>query len=163
MVISLSLRHLFAYKTHQIIESRLQEFTCDDRIHLTRQPRIAWLLTCKLEDVRGLTTTLKKIFFWNYPRNTWQWDLLCVVILIFIFLTPKSWFAGSERPRNYGHQSPVARTLVFSPEVVVNEKDMSEIEQHVKELTGRTQVEVVDVRKVVDANGRTRSFEVDIR
>lgn len=113
--------------------------------------------------MRGLTTTLKKIFFWNYARNTWQWDLLCVVILIFIFLTPKSWFASSERPLNYGHQNPVATRVVLSPELVVNETDRGQIEQRVKELTGRTQVEVVAIRKVVDAQGRTRSFEVDIR
>jgi hypothetical protein len=113
--------------------------------------------------VRGLTTTLKKIFFWNYPRNTWQWDLLCVVILIFIFLTPKSWFDSSERLRNKGHQSPVARTLVLNPEVVDNEADKSRIQQRVRELTGRSDAEVVDVRKVVDAQGRIRSFEVDIR
>jgi hypothetical protein len=130
---------------------------------LTRQPRIAWLLTCKLVNVRGLTTTLKKIFFWNYERNTWQWDLLCVVILIFIFLTPKSWFDGSERPLYIGHQNPIARTVVLAPEVVVNERDKSQIEQRVKELTGRTQVEVVNVRKVVGDDGKIRSFEVDIR
>jgi len=113
--------------------------------------------------VRALTTTLKKIFFWNYARNTWQWDLLCVVCLIFIFLTPKRWFDSSERPMNNGHQSPVARTLVLSPEVVVNEADKSRIEQSVREMTGRAQVEVVAVRKVVDADGRIRGFEVDIR
>ena len=112
--------------------------------------------------MRGLTNTLKKIFFWNYPRNTWQWDLLCVVILIFIFLTPKRWLVTGEPPRNIGHQSPVA-TLVLSPEVVVNEADKGQIEQRVKELTQRTQVEVIAVRKVVDPQGRTRSFEVDIR
>jgi len=122
-----------------------------------------WLFTCKLENVRGLISTLKKIFFWNYPRNTWQWDLLCVVILIFIFLTPKSWFAGSELPINMAHQSPVAATLILSAEVVGNEADKGQIEQHVKALTGRSKVEVLAVRKVVDPNGRTRSFEVDIR
>ena len=113
--------------------------------------------------MRGLTSTLKKIFFWNYARNTWQWDLLCVVILIFIFLTPKSWFASSERPRNMAHPSPVATTVVLSPEVVANEADKGQIEQQVKALTGRSEVEVIAVRKVVDPDGRTRSFEVDIR
>ncbi|HEU4796897.1 MAG TPA: hypothetical protein VFT02_14775 [Pyrinomonadaceae bacterium] len=130
---------------------------------MTRQPRILWLLTCKLEDVRGLTSTLKKIFFWNYARNTWQWDLLCVVILIFIFLTPNKWFAGSERPPDSVHQSPVARTLVLSPEVIANEADKGQIERQVKALTGRDKVVVVAVRKVVDADGKTRGFEVDIR
>ena len=113
--------------------------------------------------MRVLTTTLKKIFFWNYPRNTWQWDLLCVVCLIFIFLTPKSWFASSELPRNTGHQSPIAERVVLGPEVIVNEADKGQIEQRVKELTGRKQVEVVAVRKVVGEDGKTRSFEVDIR
>ena len=86
-----------------------------------------------------------------------------MVILIFIFLTPKSWFASSERAPDTVHQSPVARTLVLSPEVVGNEADKGQIEQHVKALTGRAKVEVIAVRKVVDPDGRTRSFEVDIR
>ena len=113
--------------------------------------------------MRGLISTLKKIFFWNYARNTWQWDLLCVVILIFIFLTPNHWFASSELPRNGLHQSPVAQTLVLSPEVIANEADKVQIERQVKALTGRDDVVVVAVRKVVDAGGKTRSFEVDIR
>jgi hypothetical protein len=113
--------------------------------------------------VRGLISTLKKIFFWNYARNTWQWDLLCVVILIFIFLTPKSWFASSERALNTLHQSPDAATVFLSPEVVVNEADTAHIEEQVKALTGRSRVEVIAVRKIVDAEGRTQSFKVDIR
>jgi hypothetical protein len=113
--------------------------------------------------VRGFLTTLKKIFFWNYARNTWQWDLLCVVILIFIFLTPKSWFLSGERAQRMAHPSPVAATLVFSPEVIGNEEDKSQLEQRIKALTGRTDVEVLAVRKVLDPAGKTRSFEVDIR
>ena len=123
----------------------------------------AWLLTCKRENVRGLFTTLKKIFFWNYARNTWQWDLLCVVILIFIFLTPKSWFSGGERAQSMTHQSPVAQTLLLSPEVVGSEGDRGQIEQRVKAMTGRTDVEVLEVRRILGPDGRTRSFEVDIR
>ena len=130
---------------------------------MTRQPRLAWLSTCKLENVRGLFTTLKKIFFWNYARNTWQWDLLCVVILVFIFLTPKSWFASGERPQNNGHQSPVTTTVVLTPEVVGNEGDKGQIEERVKALTGRDKVEVLAVRKITHSDGRIRSFEVDIR
>jgi hypothetical protein len=113
--------------------------------------------------VRGLFTTLKKIFFWNYERNTWQWDLLCVVILTFIFLTPKSWFASGERPQNKQHQSPVTTTVVLTPEVVGNEGDKGQMEQAVKALTGRSEVEVVAVRKNYHPDGRILSFEVDIR
>jgi hypothetical protein len=61
------------------------------------------------------------------------------------------------------HPSPVAKTLVLTPEVIGNEEDRSQIEQRVKALTGRTDVEVLAVRKVLDPSGKTRSFEVDIR
>ena len=113
--------------------------------------------------MRGFFTTLKKIFFWNYARNTWQWDLLCVVILIFIFLTPNRWFSSGERGQRMVHPSPITATLVLSPEVVGNEEDKNRIAQQIKSLTGRTNVEVLAVRKVLDPSGKIRSFEVDIR
>ena len=86
-----------------------------------------------------------------------------MVILIFIFLTPKWWFSNGELARSMVHPSPIAKTLVLTPEVVGSEEDKGRIEQQVKTLTGRTDVEVIAVRKVLDSAGRTRSFEVDIR
>jgi len=61
------------------------------------------------------------------------------------------------------HQSPVAATVVLSPEVIANEEDKGQIAERVKALTGRSTVEVLAVRRVLDPQGRTRSFEVDIR
>jgi len=116
-----------------------------------------------LKKVRGLLTTLKKIFFWNYARNTWQWDILCVVILIFIFLTPKSWFSDGERPVGLEHPSPIAKTVLIAPEVIESEADRVKIEQHVRSLTGRSEAQVLAVRKMVGADGKTLSYEVDIR
>jgi hypothetical protein len=86
-----------------------------------------------------------------------------VVILIFIFLTPKSWFASGERPQNKQHQSPVTTTVVITPEVVGKEGDKVQIERAVKALTGRAEIKVVEVRKNYHPDGQIRSFEVDIR
>ncbi len=61
------------------------------------------------------------------------------------------------------HQSPIAATVLITPEVIKNEEDKAEIAERVKAMTGRSTVEVVAVRKVLDAQGRTISFEVDIR
>ena len=83
--------------------------------------------------------------------------------LIFIFLTPKSWLSGGELPHLRAHQSPIATTVVLGPEVVSNESDTGQIEERVRALTGRTTVEIVNVRKVVGTDGRPLSFEVDIR
>jgi hypothetical protein len=30
--------------------------------------------------------------FWSYERGSWQYDVICAVILAFIFITPSSWF-----------------------------------------------------------------------
>ncbi len=40
---------------------------------------------------------IKKAIFWSYERGSWQYDVICVVILAFIFLTPTNWF--HDRPR----------------------------------------------------------------
>jgi hypothetical protein len=41
--------------------------------------------------------TFKKILFWCYDRGTWQYDLLCVAILAFIFLAPNWIFNTTGR------------------------------------------------------------------
>ena len=106
---------------------------------------------------------LRKFFFWNYARNTWQWDILCVVILIFIFLTPKSWFANSERRGCRSHQSPTASTVLISPELIENAQDKGQVEQVVRSFTGCPDIQVLEIRKVVDKEGKARGYEVDIR
>ena len=89
--------------------------------------------------------------------------MLCVVILIFIFLTPKSWFENGERRGYFRHQSLPASTLLVGPELIENAQDKGHIEQVVREFTGRKDVKVLDVRRVAGADGRTRGYEVDIR
>ncbi len=110
-----------------------------------------------------MLNVLRKLFFWNYARNTWQWDALCVVILIFIFLMPKSWFENSERRSQSGHQSPVASTVLIGPEVIENAQDKAQIEQVVRRLTGRNDIQVLGVRQLASPDGTTRGYEVDIR
>jgi hypothetical protein len=106
---------------------------------------------------------LKKIFFWKYPRNTWQWDALCVLILIFIFLTPKSWFVNGERRLLDQHQTPTLSRLFVSAEVVENADDMARWDERVRTITRRSDAKVVAVRKRVDQDGRVLGYEVDIR
>jgi hypothetical protein len=118
---------------------------------------------CKVSGVFELLSMLRKLFFWNYARNTWQWDVLCVVILIFIFLTPKSWFENGERRALSLHQNPVASTVLVGAELVENADDRAQVEQVIRTVTNRPNVQVVSVRPVVGTDGKTRAYEVDIR
>jgi hypothetical protein len=38
-----------------------------------------------------LFTTLKKTLFWSYERGSWQYDVMCVLILVFVFFAPNRW------------------------------------------------------------------------
>jgi hypothetical protein len=110
-----------------------------------------------------LLSALRKLFFWNYARNTWQWDALCVVILIFIFLTPKSWFENGERNATFLHQNRAETILLARPEVIESAEDKVKLEQQLRELKGRSDLKVLDVRKLTDADGKIKGYEVDIR
>jgi hypothetical protein len=114
-------------------------------------------------DLLILLNTPKKLFFWNYARNTWQWDALCVAILIFIFLTPKSAFENSERKPGSTHQTSTASMLVVDAELVDTAADKGQVERRLRTLTGRSNLQVLNVRKLTDSQGNTQAYEVDIR
>ena len=40
----------------------------------------------------SLGQILSRTFFWSYDRGTWQYDVAVVLIVIFVLLTPASWF-----------------------------------------------------------------------
>src|SRR5579864_8158711 len=39
---------------------------------------------------------VSRSIFWAYERGSWQYDLIVIAILSFIFLTPRAWF--NDRP-----------------------------------------------------------------
>jgi hypothetical protein len=117
--------------------------------------------------------TIKKLFFWGYARNTWQYDVLCALILAFIFLTPQSWFDTGAAMRNWSHgepapapehQKPVASKIILpATDNLPAQMAQSEIENRVRTITGRTEVEILSVRQRVDESGKIVAYEVDIR
>ena len=106
-----------------------------------------------------LLTIGKKFLFWTYPRTSWQWDVLCVLILVFIFLTPKTWFENTAYKRSHAAQT----TVVISTDVVRNQADKSEIERRAKQAAGRNDGQVIAVRERRDGSGKLTAYEVDIR
>jgi hypothetical protein len=44
---------------------------------------------------KGPLKAIARVIFWRFRRGSWQYDILCGLILVFIFLTPKSVFDGS--------------------------------------------------------------------
>jgi hypothetical protein len=97
---------------------------------------------------------LKKFLLWSYSRETSVYVIFCLLIVAFIFLTPKVWFN-----RNESFATQTSRLIVnqsdFSPEIMV-------LEQRVRVLSGNPKAEVVDWRKRETSDGET-VYEIDIR
>lgn len=106
-----------------------------------------------------IVNTARKVAFWTYPRTSWQWDVLCVLILVFIFLTPKSWFANTAFQRSHAAQM----TIVMSTDVVGAQLDKSELERRARQVSGRPDAAIAAVRERHDDSGRLIAYEVDIR
>lgn len=97
---------------------------------------------------------MKNFVQWNYERGSWQYDVFCLLIVAFIFLTPKAWFDKKERLA-----TQTARLIVkaqdFSPE-------NNEMKKRVRELSGNPNAEIADFHEKRDSNGNT-FYEIEIR
>lgn len=82
-----------------------------------------------------------------------------MLILVFIFLTPKSWFANATYQQNQTAQSTVA----VGVDVVGNQLDTSEIQRRARHQANRPQGQVTKVREIHDSFGKVIAYEVDIR
>lgn len=40
---------------------------------------------------------VKRTLLWNYPRASWQYDIMVAVIVLFVLLTPRAWFHDQPR------------------------------------------------------------------
>lgn len=76
----------------------------------------------------------KKIVLWNYERGTWQYDVFCLLIVAFIFLTPLRWFSNAD---NLATQP--SRLVVKAPDF---SPDPGEMKKLVQEITGEKFAEV---------------------
>lgn len=108
-----------------------------------------------------ISDTARKIVFWNYSRTSWQWDVLCVLILAFIFLTPKSWFASN--PPVQTTVPSVQTTTVWSSDLVGNQSDTDEIDRVARVKLNRPAGQVIVRHPKYDQSGKLIAYEVDIR
>ena len=99
-------------------------------------------------------SSIRKLVFWEFPRASWQYDIVVALILLFIFATPRDWF--SDQPRaasvtlissNHGQDQ-----LFLEPEMLndVPEKDRIErATELIRRKTGK-QTKVVRIETIRD-------------
>jgi hypothetical protein len=93
-----------------------------------------------------ILSTLKKILFWSYDRGSWQYDVMCVLILAFIFLAPNSFF-----------QSRVAAAPIVVRSTEIGPVDSDNLEETIRaylEKPGHP-VKISRIEKAEDSSGET--------
>ena len=97
---------------------------------------------------------MKNFILWNYERGTWQYDVFCLLIIAFIFLTPKTWFEKREKLA-----TQTSRLIVKAQDFPL---EKNQLEKRVKELSGNENAEILDWHERKNADGET-FYEIDIR
>ena len=97
---------------------------------------------------------LKRLILWSYSRETSVYVIFCLLIVAFIFLTPKEWFNRRESLATQTSRLIVKQTD-FSPDKTV-------LQRRVRELSGNPDAEVVEWRTRQTEAGET-VYEIEIR
>lgn len=63
------------------------------------------------------TQAVVRVLFWTYERGSWQYDVICAVILAFIFLTPSTVFDGSAFFQDQGSVQEERRAQISQADV----------------------------------------------
>lgn len=113
---------------------------------------------------------MAKASFWSFKRGSWQYDLIVVGILAFIFLTPQDFFADQPRAdtvqqiKDLGDEKG---TVVFWVDRdVIDGAPEGEVEDRLRRLirkrSGRN-LRVVETSKAEDPEGLVQAYLVYAR
>ncbi len=118
----------------------------------------------------GTRRLLGPILLWTYPRGSWQYDVLAVAILLFVFLTPRELFRDQPRPPSVQQiealsEDPAVEVFWVEP-FVIDETPADEVNEKLRGLlrqrTGRA-LSIVDTRPSTDDEGEVRAYLVYAR
>lgn len=117
---------------------------------------------------------MNKIIFWSYARGTLQYDVLCALILIFIFATPRQFFQDWTvigNPHQFAFGEEIVNTFdqygnpVFniSAQLVPVSEDASAIKHAALKQLQKTlnkQVSIADIKPILGDDGQTIGYSI---
>ena len=165
-------------KTVSVYDSRFAAqglHFADFSVVIYPSPIKCFLVTCRIfhappriqKDSFMLWRIFKKIVFWSYGRTSWQYDVLCALILAFVFLTPKSWFERGKLACAPAHQNGLEAAQKLLRIRATGTTDAArpgaqDIERCARNITEQPGLRVKGWRELKSTDGRTVAYEVDI-
>lgn len=127
----------------------------------------------------SLQHILGRIFFWSYERGAWQYDIAVGLILVFVLLTPRSWFrdqpqvgmpAAPEQVQlmllsDQGHRQQYrvdARVLAPPEQTPALQNDLHNALQRALPDLHNGRFSITRIEAVRDEKGTVVAYEVEI-
>lgn len=109
---------------------------------------------------------LKRFIFWDYPRASWQYDVMVGLILAFIFLTPRDWFRDQPRipkasniallPAEKGESVFFVNTELLAG--VAENQRVPRLTQILRTQAADRRLEVTRIEPVLDSEGGLQGY-----
>jgi len=132
--------------------------------------------------MRTIWRILMRTVFWSFERGTWPYDIAVIVIVIFVLLSPRSWFhdqpplgpasdAGMVELRD-ADPSGGTRTYRVSTRLLLSSTKVpeSELEHELNEAVRRnvgtlrkSRFEIVRIEPIRAADGSIAYYDVSIK
>jgi hypothetical protein len=108
---------------------------------------------------------LKRFILWDFPRASWQYDVMVGVILVFLFCTPRAWFWDQPKipqANAIAHLPAANGSEVYwiEPELVTPIPDsarLAKLGEILKSKTGRQQV-VTRLEPIYDSEKEIKGY-----
>ena len=133
--------------------------------------------------MRTLWRAIVRTVFWSYERGSWPYDVLVAAILVFVLLTPRSWFhdrpqtgTSSNASVQLVDEDSDARTRTYRIDAAVlspqkrASRPSPELERQTHDILGRTvedlrdsTFQVVRIDPELSADGSVSHYDVTIR
>lgn len=117
---------------------------------------------------------MKKIILWSYGRGTLQYDILCALILLFIFATPRRFFQDwtvMNNPHQFAFGEEIVNTfdqhgnpvLNISAQLIPESRDVSVVRNAALSQLQKSlnrQVSIADIKPILGENGQTIGYSI---
>jgi len=109
---------------------------------------------------------LKRLLMWDFPRASWQYDVIVGLILAFIFLTPREWF--HDQPR-IPHASAItmlptengSTPFYVDPQLLADVPEnqrVSKLTQTLQTRMNNRRLRVIRVEPILNSEGELQGF-----
>jgi hypothetical protein len=110
-------------------------------------------------------TSLKRFILWDYPRASWQYDVMVGLILAFIFLTPRELFRDQPKPKNVAlvDTNGGGSRFLVEPELLSGQDEAAQrvtVQKLIRAQAGPRNRRIERVEAIYDADKDIRGYLV---